>query len=66
MSERMSIGWAISEAEVGPQGQREKTGRGSRERTWGHEVYTLQRLVAAHEDVEMEVGLRENGHVRVL
>ena len=66
MSEWMSIGWAISEAGTGPQGQWKKTGRESGERTWCHEVYALQRLVAAHEDVEMEVGLGKNGHVRVL
>ena len=30
------------------------------------EVRDVQRLVAAHEDVEMQVGLGEGGHVRVL
>ncbi len=28
-----------------------------------HEVWALEHLVAAHEDVEVEVGLREHGHV---
>ena len=34
--------------------------------TWHHEVRALQRLVTAHKDVEVEVGLRENGHMWVL
>ena len=40
--------------------KREKT------RTPGHKVFAVKSLVAAHEDVEVDVGLRQDRHVRGL
>ena len=48
--------------------QHEREGGYKREktRTPGHKVFAVESLVAAHEDVKMEVGLGKNGHVCVL
>ena len=39
---------------------------GEKTRTPDHEVFAVESLVVAHEDVEVDVGLSKDRHVRVL